>query len=179
MKRSWLSWLMILAMAIAAFAVVGCSDDDDDQNVNFDVTGAVTAAGDEYFDDYKIEFNGVVMGVNVPATTAFANLVADINHYYVIDMRSAADFEHAHIEGAVNVSMGALVDAIGREQALPGAERDVGTMLWDMFTGSAPYRDIVRRALRPRTIGRMTRSAASALLGRAPVRGQEVTDVDR
>ena len=116
MKRSWLSWFAILAMMMMVFAVTGCSDDDDDDNggggTTFDVTGAVLAAGDDYFDDYKIEFNGVVMGVNVPAATAFANLAADIDHYYVVDMRGADDFAHAHIEGAVNVSMGGLVDAI-------------------------------------------------------------------
>lgn len=116
MKRSWLTWLAIIAMTTMVFAVTGCSDDDDDNNggggTTFDVTGAVLAAGDTYFDDYKIEFNGVTMGVNVTPAAAFANLAADINHYYVVDMRSAADFAHAHIEGAVNVSMGGLVDAI-------------------------------------------------------------------
>ena len=60
MKRSWLSWFAILAMMLLLFAVTGCSDDDDDNNgggnTPYDVTGAVIAAGDLYFDDYMIEF---------------------------------------------------------------------------------------------------------------------------
>jgi rhodanese-related sulfurtransferase len=113
MKRSWLSWFAIIAMTTMVFAVTGCSDDDDDNNggggTTFDVTGAVLAAGDSYFDDYKITFDGMTMGVNVPAPTAFANLAADIDHYYVVDLRGAADFAHMHIEGAHNVAMGNLV----------------------------------------------------------------------
>lgn len=116
MKRSWLSWFAILAMMMMVFAVTGCSDDDDDDNggggTPFDVTAAVVAAGDNYFDDYKIEFEGVTMGVNVTPAAAFANLAGDIDYYYVVDMRSAADFDNMHIEGAQNVSMGNLVAEI-------------------------------------------------------------------
>jgi rhodanese-related sulfurtransferase len=109
MKRSWLSWFAILAMMMMVFAAAGCSDDDDDNNGGgtpaFDVTAAVTAAGDDYFDDYMIEFQGTPMGVNVAAdggSGAFAKIVADPDYYYVIDMRSPADYAYAHIEGAVN-----------------------------------------------------------------------------
>lgn len=113
MKRSWLSWLAILAMTMMLFAVTGCSDDDDDAAVDpYNVTGAVAAAGDEYFDNYNFVFNGTTMGVNVPAATAFANIAGDPDYYYVVDMRGGDDYDHMHIEGAVNVSMGGLVDAI-------------------------------------------------------------------
>lgn len=119
MKRSWLSWFAILAMMMMVFAAAGCSDDDDDNNggggTPFDVTAAITAAGDDYFDDYMIEFpvgSGTMHGVNVTASAVFANLAADIDHYYVVDMRSADDFAWCHIQGAVNLSMGGLVAAI-------------------------------------------------------------------
>jgi rhodanese-related sulfurtransferase len=109
MKRSWLSWFAILAMMMMVFAAAGCSDDDDDNNggggTPFDVTAAVTAAGDDYFDDYMIEFQGTPMGVNVAAdgaSGAFAKIVADPDYYYVIDMRSPTDYDYAHIDGAVN-----------------------------------------------------------------------------
>ncbi len=35
------------------------------------------------------------------------------------------------------------------EQQRPGAQRRMSSVLWDTFTGSAPYRDIFLRALRP------------------------------
>jgi rhodanese-related sulfurtransferase len=116
MKRSWLTWFAIIAMMTMVFAVTGCSDDDDDNNggggTPFDVTAAVVAAGDDYFDDYKIEFEGVSMGVNVTPAAAFATIAGEPDYYYVVDMRSGADFAHMHIDGAVNVPMGNLVAEI-------------------------------------------------------------------
>ena len=39
-------------------------------NTTITNTAAVTAAGDDYFDDYMIEFQGTPMGVNVAADGA-------------------------------------------------------------------------------------------------------------
>jgi flavin-dependent dehydrogenase len=41
-----------------------------------------------------------------------------------------------------------------REQNRPTAGGPMSTVLWDMFTGAAPYRHILRQALHPRLIGR-------------------------
>jgi flavin-dependent dehydrogenase len=41
-----------------------------------------------------------------------------------------------------------------REQSHPGASRRMSIVLWDMFTGSAPYREIFFRTLGPRFWGR-------------------------
>jgi flavin-dependent dehydrogenase len=40
------------------------------------------------------------------------------------------------------------------EQRKPGNKRQMSMILWDMFTGSAPYREIFFRSLNPRFIGR-------------------------
>jgi flavin-dependent dehydrogenase len=40
------------------------------------------------------------------------------------------------------------------EQRKPGRQRRMSMVLWDMFTGSAPYRDVVLRSLHPSFIGR-------------------------
>jgi flavin-dependent dehydrogenase len=39
------------------------------------------------------------------------------------------------------------------QQGQPGAERRMSTVLWDMFTGSAPYLDIFKRTLHPKFLG--------------------------
>jgi CRP-like cAMP-binding protein len=41
-----------------------------------------------------------------------------------------------------------------REQKSPGARRRMSIVLWDMFTGSAPYREVFNRTLDPRFLGR-------------------------
>jgi CRP-like cAMP-binding protein len=41
-----------------------------------------------------------------------------------------------------------------KEQKSPGARRRMSIVLWDMFTGSAPYREIFGRTLDPRFLGR-------------------------
>jgi flavin-dependent dehydrogenase len=42
-----------------------------------------------------------------------------------------------------------------REQTLDGSRRDMSQVLWDMFTGSAPYQEILSRTLRPRFLTRL------------------------
>jgi hypothetical protein len=42
-----------------------------------------------------------------------------------------------------------------REQGLEGSKRDMSQVLWDMFTGSAPYQEILIRTLRPRFLTRL------------------------
>jgi flavin-dependent dehydrogenase len=51
----------------------------------------------------------------------------------------------------------------GQEQARPGAARRMSVVLWDMFTGSAPYREIFFRTLDPRFLGRFAWESALAV----------------
>lgn len=50
-----------------------------------------------------------------------------------------------------------------REQASAGAARRMSIVLWDMFTGSAPYRDIFFQTLAPRFLGRLMWESALAV----------------
>ena len=43
-----------------------------------------------------------------------------------------------------------------KEQTLDGAKRDMSQVLWDMFTGSSPYREILTRAVHPRFISKLS-----------------------
>jgi flavin-dependent dehydrogenase len=43
----------------------------------------------------------------------------------------------------------AVVRMVSREQRQNGGQRRMSTMMWDMYTGGAPYREILLRALHP------------------------------
>lgn len=43
----------------------------------------------------------------------------------------------------------AIVRLAAAEQTSPGRRRTMSTILWDLFTGSAPYRDIIMRGMHP------------------------------
>ena len=63
----------------------------------------------------------------------------------------------------------AILRAIRAEQHEPGEDRRLSGILWDLFSGSAPYRDIFGRMLQPRLMGRLTWGiAASAGAGGGP-----------
>jgi len=49
----------------------------------------------------------------------------------------------------------ALLRMTEKEQKMAGRRRDMSQVLWDMFTGSAPYRDIVTVSLHPRFLARL------------------------
>ena len=43
----------------------------------------------------------------------------------------------------------AVIKMVAREQTKPSEKRYMSTILWDMFTGSASYREILMRAFHP------------------------------
>ncbi len=68
---------------------------------------------------------------------------------------------------AFDVLLRGVMKMTGREQVSPGAAKRMSIVLWDMFTGSAPYREIFLRTLDPRFLGRyICESALSAATGR-------------
>jgi CRP-like cAMP-binding protein/flavin-dependent dehydrogenase len=57
----------------------------------------------------------------------------------------------------------ALWRMTSREQVLQGQKRRMSRVLWDTFTGSAPYRSVVSRSLHPGFVGRLGWELASGL----------------
>lgn len=53
---------------------------------------------------------------------------------------------------------------VNREQRRGGAVRPMSMVLWDTFTGSAPYRDIFFRAATPQFLGRLLWETAAGLV---------------
>ncbi len=62
-------------------------------------------------------------------------------------------FSVVHWIKAVRPLLGGVLNMTGSEQARPGSARRMSMVLWDMFTGSAPYREIFLRTLDPRFLG--------------------------
>lgn len=50
----------------------------------------------------------------------------------------------------------AMLRMTQKEQSIPGRHKDISQVLWDMFTGSAAYKDIFVRTLHPRFLGRLS-----------------------
>jgi flavin-dependent dehydrogenase len=57
---------------------------------------------------------------------------------------------------------------VEKEQRLEGSKRRMSTVLWDMFTGSAPYREILVRTLHPGFWLSMLRELAGSVFTREP-----------
>jgi flavin-dependent dehydrogenase len=58
----------------------------------------------------------------------------------------------------------AMLRMAQKEQATPGAKPHMSSLLWNMFTGSAPYTEMFRGTLHPGFMGRFATSLASSLL---------------
>jgi hypothetical protein len=58
----------------------------------------------------------------------------------------------------------ALVSMTASEQTKPGHLRRMSTVMWDMFTGSAPYKEIFLRTLHPAFLMRFMLEMARALI---------------
>lgn len=68
----------------------------------------------------------------------------------------------------------AILRAVQAEQHKPGEDRPLSGILWDLFSGSAPYRQIFGRMLHPELLWRLVRSTvASGLPGNGPGLAQE------
>jgi len=97
----------ILTLLVSAFILAGCSKSDDDDDPT--PTGPSTY---EVLKDYLVSNN---MDVDV-VVSGWITTAADVNakgtdEYHIIDIRGQADFDAGHIEGAVNASLGTILDA--------------------------------------------------------------------
>jgi len=75
----------------------------------------------------------------------------------------------------------AVLQMVSREQAKAGQNRQMSMVLWDLFTGSASYRDILMRTLRPSFVGRLCGHLVRSAIGRkspALISVDEVEDAD-
>jgi len=59
----------------------------------------------------------------------------------------------------------AILRMVSREQSAPAGARPMSEVLWDLFTGSAPYREVFRNTLRPGFVAGLGRNLAWSVAG--------------
>lgn len=83
-------------------------------------------------------------------------------------------FEVVHIIKSARPLVRGCLRTARVEQSWTGGSRPMSTVLWDMFTGSAPYRDVFYRTLDPRFLGRFMWESALALRNGRTGKGERV-----
>jgi flavin-dependent dehydrogenase len=81
-------------------------------------------------------------------------------HYRPVCQRISRDNSIGKLVFRVNgllqkrrLSRRAILRMVSREQSSPGSRRYLSRVLWDLFTGSAPYREVLRNTMRPGFVG--------------------------
>jgi flavin-dependent dehydrogenase len=112
------------------------------------------------------------MAKSAAKTAVFSGVGAeDFERYYRPLYRSIAHdnrfglliFAVVHRIKAWTPLLRGIMQMAAHEQTGPGEAKRMSTVLWDMFTGSAPYREILLRTLDPRFLGRFLWESACGL----------------
>ncbi len=80
-------------------------------------------------------------------------------------------FEVVHRIKGITPMLQGVLRAAAREQVRRDGHRRMSLVLWDMFTGSAAYREIFFRTLDPRFLAPFLRESAQVVTGGPPQRG--------
>ncbi len=97
-----------LFLIIAAFLVVfltGCKISNEDPAPNNNFAALTTYMGSNSMDLLDILSNWII-----PAPAAEIDVPAFVEKYFIIDLRSAADFSAGHIQGSVNSTLGNVLE---------------------------------------------------------------------
>jgi flavin-dependent dehydrogenase len=114
-------------------------------------------------------------------TAAFAGVSAENfrRHYWPVYRSIARDnrcglllFAVVHWIKAIGPLLRGVMRMSAREQAAPSRAKRMSIVLWDMFTGSAPYREILVRTVDPRFLGRLVWESALAVRGARRTKGR-------
>lgn len=126
---------------------------------------------------YKDGIGAAYRTAKAAATTAvFYGISAEDfrRHYWPACRRIRADnaigkaiFAYTRQLRKVRSDVRAILRMIASEQSKNGGRPGMSMVLWDLFTGSAPYREILGRMLRP---GFLARFLSSMLLGKLPLK---------
>ncbi len=121
---------------------------------------------------YKDGIGAAYRTAKACATTAVFEGIAETDfrrHYWPVCRSISTDNSIGKLSFAVTrqiqkwrFARRALLRMTEKEQKLAGRRRDMSQVLWDMFTGSAPYRDIVTVSLHPRFLARLAWELAVA-----------------
>ncbi len=116
MKR-WMHWAAALTVFLTLGLVMGCSDDDDNGGTQPTVKTDFELLT-EYMAANNLDLPDLLSSWIVTAQAVFDE---GLENYFIIDIRSAEDFEDGHIEGAHNTTLADVVtyEAANNMQDLP------------------------------------------------------------
>jgi rhodanese-related sulfurtransferase len=100
MKRTFLKYFFILALLPGLF-LTSCKEDNDSNGVDNPAFETLQ----NYLVTNNMDLNEII---NTPEHGKFATKAIDGK--YIIDIRSAADFNTAHLDGAVNSTLGNIIE---------------------------------------------------------------------
>jgi len=110
------------------------------------------------------------------ATTAVFQGVSEVDferHYWPVCRSIEKDnaigkllFKFTEMIQKFRFARRAVHHMVESEQKMSGHRRGMSMVLWDLFTGSATYREILKRTMRPTFLARFLRDLVSALLKR-------------
>src|SRR6266542_660475 len=131
---------------------------------------------------YKDGIGAAYRTAKAAARTAIFNGVsaADFRRYYSPVYRDIARdnrfgrvmFLVVHAIKAIGPLLRGVMRMSEREQKGPGEARRMSIVLWDMFTGSASYREIFRRTLDPRFLSRFLWETVRRIRAAGPQTGR-------
>lgn len=105
--EKFLKYFMLVLFA-SAVMLTGCSDDDDDDN---NPTQPVTTTYDllkDYLVSNNMDADDLISGWITDAEVIYTD---GVENYHIIDIRSESDYNAGHIEGAVNATLGGILEA--------------------------------------------------------------------
>jgi rhodanese-related sulfurtransferase len=115
---------LLLALSLALFSA--CSEDSatEPEETPVDEFAVVAEVGDTYF--------GIYSGVNISMATLYDNLTDGDsgNDPFIVDLRGTDDYNAKHIVGAVNISLGDLMNKVD-----DGTIPDDQTVVFVCYTG--------------------------------------------
>lgn len=124
---------------------------------------------------YKDGIGAAYRAAKAAATCAILEGVSseDFRRYYAPFCRKVAFdnrfgkliFSITHIIQRVSFSRKAMLRMVAAEQLSPDTPPRMSSVLWDSFTGSAPYQEVFIRTLHPAFVSRYIRSMVSSFFG--------------
>ena len=124
---------------------------------------------------YKDGIGAAYRTAKAAATTAVFNGISSEDfrrHYWPVCRAIRTDnaigkaiFAHTRLLRKFRHGIRGILRMIAREQSEDGGQPGMSMVLWDLFTGSAPYREILGRMLRP---GFLARFLSSLILANLP-----------
>ena len=103
--KKFLKYAILIAI-IPALILTSCKDDDDDLTPD-SKTDVEFQTLKTYLIEQNLDLDDILVDWVIPASTVNTSL----SSYYIIDIRSAADFTAGHINGAVNSTMANVLTA--------------------------------------------------------------------